>query len=59
MALKEELAQVKVTMVDGKFLDSTGSVPRGQEVVSGLLSKCFLWSDIVLERWVLTPSGMT
>lgn len=38
-------------MVDGKFVGEDGKELRGSEAVSDLLRRCFLWSDIVLERY--------
>jgi hypothetical protein len=40
-------------MVDGKFLAEDSTAPAGQAIVSLLLDRCFLWSDIVLARSVL------
>ena len=37
-------------MIDGKFIGTDGTAPAGQEIVAGLLDRCLLWSDIVLER---------
>lgn len=37
-------------MKDGKFLGENGSVPAGQDIVTGLLERCLKWSYIVLER---------
>lgn len=39
-------------MVDGKFLAEDSTTPAGQAIVSSLLDRCFLWSDIVLARCV-------
>lgn len=38
-------------MVDGKFLGTNGSAPEGQEIVVGLLGRCLMWAEIVLERY--------
>ena len=38
-------------MVDGKFLAQDSTTPPGQDIVVGLLERCFLWSEIVLERY--------
>ena len=43
-------------MVDGKFIGADGTVPTGQEIVDPLLDRCFLWSEIVLERYHDSPS---
>ena len=43
-------------MVDGKFIGADGTVPPGQEIVDSLLDRCFLWSEIVLERYHDSPS---
>ena len=38
-------------MVDGKFLAEDSTTPAGQDIVIGLLDRCFLWSEIVLKRY--------
>ena len=38
-------------MVDGKFIGTDETAPAGQDIVAGLLDRCFLWSEIVLERY--------
>ena len=38
-------------MVDGKFLAEDSTAPPGQSIVVGLLERCLLWSDIVLQRY--------
>lgn len=38
-------------MVDGKFLAEDSTTPAGQDIVVGLLERCFLWSEIVLKRY--------
>ena len=43
-------------MVDGKFIGTNSTVPTGQEIVDVLLDRCFLWSEIVLERYYASPS---
>lgn len=43
-------------MVDGKFIGADGTVPTGQEIVDTLLDRCFLWSEIVLERYCNSSS---
>ena len=54
-------------MVDGKFLAEDSTAPAGQDIVVGLLERCFLWSEIVLKRYIprlgnyllrlMTPTG--
>ena len=39
-------------MVNGRFLAEDSTAPAGQEIVLGLLERCFLWSEIVLLRCV-------
>ena len=43
---------MQATMVDGKFLGTDGTIPEGQDIVVGLLNRCLLWAEIVLERYV-------
>ncbi|KAL9126289.1 MAG: hypothetical protein Q9217_004638 [Psora testacea] len=47
---RAQLKEIKATMVDGKFLGEDNTAPTGQDIVIGLLERCFLWSDIVLTR---------
>ncbi len=45
-------------MVDGKFLAEDSTAPAGQDIVKGLLERCFLWSEIVLKRY-FPPLGQS
>ena len=47
---RDQLKEIKASMVDGKFLAEDSSTPVGQEIVTGLLDRCFMWTGIVLER---------
>ncbi|KAL9640728.1 MAG: hypothetical protein Q9164_000123 [Protoblastenia rupestris] len=47
---RAQLKEIKATMVDNKFLGEDSKAPIGQDIVIGLLDRCFLWSDIVLTR---------
>ena len=47
---RNQLKETKATMVDGQFLAEDSTAPAGQDIVIGLLDRCFLWSDIVLTR---------
>ncbi|KAI9814991.1 MAG: hypothetical protein M1827_002834 [Pycnora praestabilis] len=47
---QDQLLEIQSKKVDGEFLASDGSVPAGQDIVSGLLDRCLKWSDIVLIR---------
>ena len=47
---RDQLNEIKGTMVHGKFIGADGTVPAGQEIIDLLLDRCFLWSEIVLER---------
>ena len=49
---RDQLKEIQGTMVDGKFLGEDSTTPTGQTIVAGLLDRCFLWSDIVLTRYV-------
>ena len=50
---REQLNEIKGTMIEGKFIGADGTAPAGQEIVAGLLEKCLMWSDIVLDRLLL------
>ena len=52
---QSKLKDINETMVDGKFVGPEGNELRGSEVVSTLLGRCLLWSDIVLERYGIQP----
>lgn len=47
---REQLEEIKGTMIEGKFIGADGTAPAGQDIVAGLLDKCLLWSEIVLDR---------
>lgn len=49
---QDQLREVQATMVNGKFLAEDSTTPAGQHVATDLLSRCLLWSDIVLSRYV-------
>ncbi|KAK4249092.1 hypothetical protein C7999DRAFT_39788 [Corynascus novoguineensis] len=55
--LKAKLREIEESMVDGKFVGEDGKELRGSEAVSELLRRCFLWSDIVLERKGVIPES--
>ena len=43
--------EIQATMKDGKLPAEDGSTPDRQDLVVPLLERCFLWCDIVQERW--------
>ncbi|KAL9590760.1 MAG: hypothetical protein Q9203_000398 [Teloschistes exilis] len=47
---QDQLHEIQATMVDGKFLAGNSTTPAGQKVATDLLSRCLLWSDLVLSR---------
>ncbi|MCJ1361534.1 hypothetical protein MMC16_000634 [Acarospora aff. strigata] len=47
---QHELEEIKNSMVDGKFVTEGKSEPAGQEVVVGLLNRCLIWAELVLNR---------
>ncbi|MCJ1461165.1 hypothetical protein MMC28_011547 [Mycoblastus sanguinarius] len=47
---RDQLKEIQGTMVNGRFLAEDSTAPAGQEIVLGLLERCFLWSEIVLLR---------
>jgi hypothetical protein len=51
--LKSRLEEINDSMVDGKFVDEEGQELGGSQNVAELLGRCLLWSDIVLERYVV------
>ncbi|KAL2134097.1 hypothetical protein VTI74DRAFT_984 [Chaetomium olivicolor] len=54
---KNRLKDIEDSRVDGKFVDSEGRELRGSDVVSNLLERCLVWSDIVLERKGVIPDA--
>ena len=58
LAFQDQLKQMQATMVDGKFLGTSGTAPEGQDIVVGLLDRCLLWAEIVLERYGQLPRNI-
>ena len=56
-AFQDELKKMQATMVDGKFVNTDGTIPENQDVVVKLLDRCLRWAEIVLERWALINSA--
>jgi len=54
---RDQLKEIQATMVDGKFIATDSTAPAGQDIVIGLLERCFLWSEIVLSRYEQTDHG--
>ncbi|KAG8528014.1 uncharacterized protein KY384_006930 [Bacidia gigantensis] len=54
---RNQLKEIKATMVNGQFLGEDSTAPSGQDIVTTLLDRCLLWSDIVLSRCVLLKKG--
>jgi uncharacterized phage infection (PIP) family protein YhgE len=52
--LREQLKKIEDTTKDGTFVDASGNPLPNQEDVKMLLHRCWRWSDIVLERSVMT-----
>ena len=48
---RDQLDEINANMIDGKLLGTDSSRSAGQEIVAGLLSRCLLWSEIVLDRY--------
>ncbi|KAL2013969.1 hypothetical protein VTN00DRAFT_1494 [Thermoascus crustaceus] len=47
---REQLNKIKETMKDGNFVAPDGTPLQGQDIVKGLLERCWKWSELVLER---------
>jgi len=54
LRLQEKLKEIDASRVNGKFVDKDGKEYSGSDTVSELLSRCLTWSDIVLDRYVLS-----
>lgn len=52
--LATQVREVDELRVKGKFLGDKGEVLEGNDDTCELLDKCLMWSQIVLERYVLT-----
>lgn len=52
---REQLNKIKETMKDGNFVAPDGTPLQGQDIVKGLLERCWKWSELVLERYALDP----
>lgn len=49
------MKEIDTQRQDGKFLTADGQVAKGSNVVSELLNRVLMWSDIVLERKGVIP----
>ncbi|KAL1854161.1 aconitate hydratase [Paecilomyces lecythidis] len=47
---QEQLKKIEATLKDGNFVGAEGTPLKGQELVKGLLERCWKWSELVLER---------
>ncbi|KAL2223316.1 hypothetical protein M432DRAFT_598129 [Thermoascus aurantiacus ATCC 26904] len=47
---QEQLNRIRESMRDGNFVAPDGTPLRGQDIVKGLLDRCWKWSEMVLER---------
>jgi hypothetical protein len=52
-ALREQIKKIEKTMKDGNFVDAEGNALAGQDEVKSLIHRCWRWTEIVLERYVL------
>lgn len=48
---QEQLNRIRESMRDGNFVAPDGTPLRGQDIVKGLLDRCWKWSEMVLERY--------
>lgn len=48
--LREQLKKIEKTTKDGNFVDAEGNILAGQDEVKSLISRCWRWTEIVLER---------
>ncbi|CAI7652403.1 unnamed protein product [Penicillium bialowiezense] len=49
-SLREQLKKIEKTTKDGNFVDTEGNILAGQDEVKSLMSRCWRWTEIVLER---------
>jgi hypothetical protein len=55
--LQNQLKEIDAKRVDGKFLTADGQVAAGSDEVSEHLERCLMWSEIVLERFVIAQKS--
>ncbi|KAB8072026.1 hypothetical protein BDV29DRAFT_178212 [Aspergillus leporis] len=48
--LREQLKKIQASLKDGKFVGPDGQPLPGQETAKTLLDRCWMWTEIVLER---------
>lgn len=51
--LQEQLRKIEKTQKDGNFVDADGNPYAGQDELKALMHRCWRWTEIVLERYVL------
>ncbi|UDD55115.1 hypothetical protein AFCA_002760 [Aspergillus flavus] len=49
-ALRDQLKKIQDSLKDGNFVGADGEPLPGQENVKGLLERCWMWTEIVLQR---------
>lgn len=55
--LQAQIKDVDSKRVGGKFLDESGEVIQGSDIVSDVLDRCLRWAEIVLERRGVIPES--
>lgn len=51
--LRGQLEKLEKTQRDGNFVDADGNLLAGQDDIKALMQRCWKWTEIVLERYVL------
>lgn len=52
---QEQLKKIEATLKDGNFVGADGTPLKGQDFVKALLERCWKWSELVLERYAISP----
>lgn len=53
-SLREQLKKIEANLKDGKFVNAEGNTLAGSDDLKSLMERCWRWTEIVLERYVLT-----
>ena len=52
------MRKIDAHLKDGNFVDNDGKILAGQDELKSLKDRCWRWTEIVLERYVIYSAAM-